>query len=96
MKFYKSYNFRDKDPVIDRVRTILQDQGVTYQYVENKSGVTDTTLRNWFQGKTRRPQHATVAAVLGCLGYDLLPVKRADTATNVVPIRPAKPAKRAR
>lgn len=71
LKLYKSYNFIDKDPVIDRVRTVVEDSKYTYARVEDLSGVTTTTLRNWFFGKTRRPQFATVAAVIRACGQEL-------------------------
>ena len=68
---YKSYSFTEKDPIIDEVRTVFQDAGVTKQWVEEQSGVTKQTLRNWFDGATRRPQAATVNAVLRALGKKL-------------------------
>lgn len=68
---YKSYSFRDKDPIIDEVRTVFAKSGATYQRVEDDSGVTVKTLRNWFDGGTRRPQAATLNAVLRALGYKL-------------------------
>ena len=53
---YKSYNFgTEKDPIIDEVRTVFEQSGWTYQRVEDESGVTYATLRNWFEGKTRKP-----------------------------------------
>ena len=52
---YKSYSFTEKDPIIDEVRTVFQDSGKTKQWVEDESGVTSTTLHNWFEGKTRKP-----------------------------------------
>lgn len=66
---YKSYMFRDKDPVIDQVRTLVKDEGVNYTQVHARSGVSTTTLSNWFNGRTRRPQFATVQAVARGLGY---------------------------
>jgi hypothetical protein len=71
IKVYGSYSFIDKDPIIDKVRTIVEDSGRSYNYIESKSGVTSATLNNWFNGKTKRPQHCTVAAVARCLGYSL-------------------------
>ncbi len=68
---YKSYNFADKDPIIDSVRTVFQDAHVTKQWVEDESGVTSATLHAWFEGKTRRPQAATINAVLRALGKKL-------------------------
>lgn len=68
---YKSYSFVDKDPIIDEVRTVFQASGVTKQWVEDASGVTSNTLHAWFDGKTRRPQAATINAVLRALGKKL-------------------------
>lgn len=66
---YKSYNFKDKDPVIDRLRTIIDRSGWAYSRVADESGVSVQTLYNWFDGATRRPQYATVMAVAQALGY---------------------------
>jgi DNA-binding phage protein len=68
---YKSYSFVDKDPIIDEVRTVFRAAGVTKQWVADESGVTAQTLHNWFEGATRRPQAATVNAVLRALGKRL-------------------------
>jgi hypothetical protein len=66
---YKSYNFVDKDPIIDEIRTVYQDSGVNYKWIEDNSGVSSATLAAWFNGKTKKPQSATVEAVLRALGY---------------------------
>ncbi len=67
---YRTYNFKDKDPVIDQVRTMWQDSGLKLSAVSEESGVSSTTLYNWFDGDTRRPQSATVEAVGRALGYE--------------------------
>jgi hypothetical protein len=79
---YKSYSFVDKDPIIDEVRTVVGQ--TTYKQIEEDSGVTSSTLRAWFSGTTRRPQAATINAVLRCLGYKLAPVPF-ESATIVQP-----------
>lgn len=68
---YKSYNFLDKDPIIDFIRTIVEESRIPIKEIEERSGVTAATLYNWFYGKTKRPQAATINAVLRCLGYKL-------------------------
>ena len=68
---YLSYGFIDKDPIIDLVRSIVDESGASYQWIELHSGVTKVTLYNWFSGSTKRPQVATVNAVLRALGYTL-------------------------
>jgi transcriptional regulator with XRE-family HTH domain len=77
MKLYKSYNFVDKDPIIDEVRTVMQDSGITYAEIEARSGVKGETLRRWFEGKTKRPLASTVRAVLRAMGADLTVTKTA-------------------
>lgn len=66
---YKSYNFRKKDPAIDELATCMKDSGMTYQNISDKSGVSVRTLFNWFEGKTRRPQSATLEAAGRAMGY---------------------------
>lgn len=68
---YRSYRFIDKDPVIDRVRTAVQESGLSYQDIHNSEGISTTTLYNWFNGPTRRPQFCTVMAALRACGVDL-------------------------
>ena len=88
MKAYKSYLFRNKDPIIDRLRTLISDQDVSHSYIELHSGVTARTLYAWFHGETRRPQYSTVAAVAAVLGYDVGFIPKTK-ALNVVPLRKA-------
>lgn len=75
LKVYKSYNFIDKDPILDYTRTKVYANGGPSQ-ISKASGVTPTTLYNWYKGKTRRPQFATVAAVLLACGEVHLDLKK--------------------
>ena len=86
---YKSYSFLEKDPIIDEVRTVFQDAGVTKQWVEENSGVTAQTLHHWFDGKTRRPQAATINAVLRALGHKLgvVPLEAKDALITPISTR---------
>lgn len=63
-----SYN----DPIIDQIRTARSDTRKTFRQVHEKSGVSVATIRNWEHGKTRRPQFATVMAVINALGKSLV------------------------
>jgi transcriptional regulator with XRE-family HTH domain len=76
LRLYNSYNFVDKDPVIDRVRTLVKREGLKYSEIEKISGVSTTTLTNWFEGKTRRPQYCTIMAVVTSLGYKQAFIKK--------------------
>lgn len=69
LKLYTSYNFVDKDPIIDKMRTMVNREGLSYGQISAKSGVSASTMHNWFEGKTQRPQYATVMAVIRSLGY---------------------------
>ena len=86
---YKSYSFVDKDPIIDRMRTIVGDEGESYAEIHLRSGVSTSTMYNWFEGDTKRPQFATIMAIARSLGYDmeLKKKKGAAPARNVIPIR---------
>ena len=72
VRIYRTYQWVDKNPVIDKVRTLVQDEGLfkKLNIVHEISGVATTTLDNWFNGKTRSPQHGTIAAVITALGYE--------------------------
>ena len=77
---YKAYLFRDKDPVIDELRTIMQDTyGEDWSKklgdVHRNGGPTWGCVHNWFYGKTRRPQSASIEAAGRALGMQRVWVK---------------------
>lgn len=76
MHGYTTYNFVDKDPIIDKLRTIIRDENLDYNEIAEKAGVRVTTIMAWFYGLTRRPQFATIKAICVAVGYDLEPVRR--------------------
>ena len=80
MRMYRTYNYIDKDPIIDKVRTLVQDEGLIkkLKIVHEISGVATATLDSWFNGTTRKPQHVTIAAVVTSLGYQEEFVKKKD------------------
>jgi hypothetical protein len=65
----RSYNFIDKDPEIDRFRTLWQREHLKETDLAVLAGLNGSTVHNMFGGKTRRPQHATFAKMAGALGY---------------------------
>jgi hypothetical protein len=73
---YKSYVFRDKDPIIDVCRTIVKKSGLSYQQVSDESNVSVSCIRAQFHGVTKKPQHATVAAIIGACGYEFPPPRK--------------------
>jgi len=82
LKLYKSYEFKDHDPVIDQLHTMMDDEGLKAGKIAELSGLSTTTINNWFNRKitpthkpTKRPQFASVMAFTRSLGYDLRFVK---------------------
>lgn len=72
LNVYRTYSYIDKDPVIDEMRTLVQSEGLMkkLEMVHELSGVSTSTLTNWFDGETRSPQNRTVSAVATALGYE--------------------------
>lgn len=77
MKTYKAYRFVDKDPAIDKFRTIVQDHFGTRNFgrkhlseIEAAGGPAASTMVGWFFGKTRRPQNPTMEAAGRALGFE--------------------------
>ena len=72
---YKAYLFRDKDPVIDELRTLVEDH---FKHRVNRPDLRKITegggpglgcMAGWFFGATRRPQSATLEAAGRAIGY---------------------------
>ena len=75
-RLYDAYLFRDKDPAIDEFRTVAQDHFGThnlspedYEEIHENGGPTGACIKSWFEGKTRRPQNATLEAAGRALGF---------------------------
>jgi len=92
LQLYRAYSFKqtEKDPVIHKIHTMLDDAGVSYHKAAQMSGVSASCISAWIEGETRRPQYATIAAVAGALGYEAGFVKK--DGSNVVNIRKRKVA----
>lgn len=74
-RLYSSYVFKDKDPIIDVSRGVVQESGLSYAEISAKSGVSTSTLNGWFNGATKKPQFCTTNAVLRSCGFTLVPVR---------------------
>lgn len=66
----RSYNFIDKDPEIDKFRTIYQKEHIKEDDLAALAGLSTSTVKNMFGGETRRPQHATFAKMAAAMGYE--------------------------
>jgi transcriptional regulator with XRE-family HTH domain len=65
---HRSYNNVDKDPECDVFRTLYQKQRIKETDLAVVAGLSVSTVKNMFGGKTRRPQHATFAKLAGAMG----------------------------
>lgn len=61
------YRFREKDPMIDRLIAGFSQSDLSYQGWAWRSGLSETTLRNWDAGKTMSPQYRSIV----CAAYAL-------------------------
>ena len=66
MKIYRAYFFRGADPAIKQVQAFVGNHSLSS--IEKDGGPATGTLRNWFKGKTKRPQNATLEAAGRALG----------------------------
>lgn len=64
----RSFNFVDKDPEIDVIRTLYQKQRIRENELAVLAGLSASTVKNMFGGKTRRPQHLTYCKLAGAMG----------------------------
>lgn len=71
MRASDSYLFHDKHPLIDVLRTRMQDEGVSYETISQKTGVSVSTLVHWFDGTTRNPHSVTLNQVAAYFGLRL-------------------------
>ena len=74
-KLYKSYLFKNKDPAIDALRTIIQNSvgkvtSKVLRGIEHDGGPSASCMGEWFFGKTKRPQNATLEAAGRAVGYE--------------------------
>lgn len=76
---YRSYSFVDKDPIIDKISTVIDDSGLSYREIHAQSGVSLSAMYNWRYGGTRRPQFCTVEAVARACGQTLVFVDQPKT-----------------
>lgn len=58
-----------RDPLLDDVLSVLEPYGEAY--IAQKSGLAESTIRNWRAGRTRCPQAVSYHIVLKVFGFKL-------------------------
>jgi hypothetical protein len=78
MALLRTYRFVDKDPVIDELRTLVNDEGLSKKLsiVATLANLHPSTVKNMFHGATKKPQNATVMGIVTSLGYERQWVKK--------------------
>jgi hypothetical protein len=74
LRILRTYRYIDKNPVIDVMRTALQDVGIGVEkrrlrIAAEISGLSHSCLEALFHGETRNPQHRTVMGLMTSIGY---------------------------
>lgn len=64
------------DPLLQQIVPLLRGDPRSNHALANVSGLSASTLRNWENGKVRRPQAVSVAMAARALGYSLELVRR--------------------
>lgn len=67
----RTYNWIDKDPVVDKIMALANKMGLRGQYYKMAllTGMSPSTFANWDKGATKRPQHASIASLVEALGH---------------------------
>jgi hypothetical protein len=65
----RSVNFVEKDPQIDVWRTIYQKERIREVDLAALAGLSVSTVKNMFGGKTRRPQFVTYQKLASATGH---------------------------
>ncbi len=72
----RSYNYVDKNPEIDRARTLVrQETKLKETDLAVLAGLAGSTIKNMFGGKTKDPRGSTFAKLYGAIGFKLEPVR---------------------
>ena len=68
----RTYRYIDKNPVIDEMKTIIQDEGLMKRLdiIADLASLSRTTPVGWFDGDVRDPRHSSIMAVMTSLGYE--------------------------
>jgi hypothetical protein len=72
-KLLTGYRLLDHDPALDQFRRAWLAERPVMAQACRKSGVSTSCLRNWLNGKTRRPQNITLEYTMRALGYKRSP-----------------------
>lgn len=67
--FSMAYKRVNRDPELIETIDAMLNSGMSIAGISNRCGVSESCLRNWLAGKTRRPQNITISFVLRACGF---------------------------
>ena len=65
----RGYRWSERDPILDEVCRLITNSGLSAAAVAARAEITAATVNAWLSGHTKRPQNATIDAVLRALGF---------------------------
>jgi transcriptional regulator with XRE-family HTH domain len=76
----RSYNFVNKNPKVDALRTAWQGEHITEDQLAALAGCAKSTVKNLFGGKTISPQYNTLVKLAGAMGkkFELVDDRKPD------------------
>jgi hypothetical protein len=72
----KTYSFVDKDPSLDVMSSLMQSSGKTVKQLAQAGSPATSTLYNWRNGKTKRPQFCSIVRTARATGGDVVIIDR--------------------
>ena len=67
--------YNHPDPLLVETVALLSRGNMPKAAIARKSGLSESTIRNWMGGKTRRPQSISLQFALQAAGYKLVIMK---------------------
>ncbi len=61
---YTHYNFKDRDPIFDKIFSIIDGHGLTLKQVAAASGMNIKTLSRWKSGKSKQAYYSSIVRVV--------------------------------
>jgi len=83
--YEKTYNFIDKDPVLDAAKTIMQRSGKSFKEIHEAGGATPGTMNRWWNGNARTCRFDSLMATIRACEGDIYMVTKTGTRITITP-----------
>jgi transcriptional regulator with XRE-family HTH domain len=84
VRLYRTVKRNERDPAMLALCGLMREKNLSPKKISLLTNVGESTIDNWDNGKTSRPQHITMTAVARALGheFELKEVKKLDYAAE--------------